>query len=153
MCASKSGFLTVISVLTIAGVAVSSFAVLCAVVSIMGGFGADLKRKILGNNAHMKIEAGAHGGFEGVDDLLTDLRLLKGVKAATPVTAGEAMASSSSNTAGTIVRGIETTSIGSVIDLVQNIEVGKFEYLDEPAKLADLPPDEAIGAVYRGRAS
>ena len=53
--ASKSGFLTVISFLSIAGVGVSSFA-LCAVVSIMGGFGADLKRKILGNNAHIRIE-------------------------------------------------------------------------------------------------
>jgi lipoprotein-releasing system permease protein len=38
----KSGFLTVISILSIAGVGVSSLA-LCAVVSIMGGFGADLK--------------------------------------------------------------------------------------------------------------
>ena len=56
----------------------------------------------------------------------------------------------SSNTAGTIVRGIETTSIGSVIDLVQNIEVGKFEYLDEPAKLADLPADEVIGISTGG---
>jgi lipoprotein-releasing system permease protein len=147
--ASKSGFLTVISGLSIAGVAVSAFA-LCAVVSIMGGFGADLKRKILGNNAHMKIEAGTHGGFEGWRDLLDEVRLVKGVQAATPVCAGEAMASSSSNTAGTIVRGVDTTSIGSVIDLVQNIEVGKFDYLDHPEKLADLPPDEVIGLTSNG---
>jgi len=147
--ASKSGFLTVISGLSIAGVAVSAFA-LCAVVSIMGGFGADLKRKILGNNAHMKIEAATHGGFEGWRDVLNDVRLVKGVKAATPVTAGEAMASSSSNTAGSIVRGVETTSIGSVIDLVQNIEVGKFDYLEHPEKLADLPPDEVIGITSNG---
>src|SRR6188768_2249925 len=53
---SKSGFLTVISVLSILGVWLSSLA-LCLVVSIMGGFGADLKRKILGNNAHIKIES------------------------------------------------------------------------------------------------
>src|SRR5262249_12715451 len=44
--ATKSGFLTVISVLSMAGVAVSSCA-LCSVTSIMGGFGHDLKRKIL----------------------------------------------------------------------------------------------------------
>src|SRR5262249_19573149 len=52
----KSGFVTVISLLSIAGVWVSSFA-LCIVVCVMGGFGSDLKRKILGNNAHVKIEA------------------------------------------------------------------------------------------------
>ena len=68
--AQKSGFLTVISLLSISGVGVSSFA-LCAVVSIMGGFGADLKHKILGNNAHVKIEAKRIGGFEHWSDCST----------------------------------------------------------------------------------
>jgi lipoprotein-releasing system permease protein len=142
--AQKSGFLTVISLLSISGVGVSSFA-LCAVVSIMGGFGADLKHKILGNNAHVKIESKRVGGFEHWRDLLDDVRLVKGVRAATPVASGEAMASSSSNTAGVILRGIDTQTIGTVIDLLQNIEVGKFAYLDDPKKLANLPPDEPIG--------
>jgi lipoprotein-releasing system permease protein len=142
--AQKSGFLTVISLLSISGVGVSSFA-LCAVVSIMGGFGADLKHKILGNNAHVKIESKRVGGFENWRDLLDDVRLVKGVRAATPVASGEAMASSSSNTAGVILRGIDTATIGTVIDLLQNIEVGKFAYLDDPKKLANLPPDEPIG--------
>ena len=142
--AQKSGFLTVISLLSISGVGVSSFA-LCAVVSIMGGFGADLKHKILGNNAHVRIEAKHIGGFEHWRDLLDDMRLAKGVRAATPVAGGEAMASSSSNTAGVNLRGIDTVTIGTVIDLLQNIEVGKFAYLDDPKKLASLPPDEPIG--------
>ncbi len=142
--AQKSGFLTVISVLSMSGVGVSSFA-LCAVVSIMGGFGADLKHKILGNNAHVKIESKRVGGFEHWRDLLDEMRLVKGVTAATPVASGEAMASSSSNTAGVILRGIDTVTIGTVIDLLQNIEVGKFAYLDEPKRLATLPPDEPIG--------
>jgi len=142
--AQKSGFLTVISLLSISGVGVSSFA-LCAVVSIMGGFGADLKHKILGNNAHVKIEAKRIGGFEHWHDLLDEMRLVKGVSAATPVAGGEAMASSSSNTAGVNLRGIDTVTIGTVIDLLQNVEVGKFAYLDDPKKLANLPPDEPIG--------
>jgi len=142
--AQKSGFLTVISILSIAGVGVSSFA-LCAVVAIMGGFGADLKHKILGNNAHIKIEAKHVGGFQHWGDLLEQVRLVKGVHAATPVAGGEAMASSSSNTAGVMLRGIDTVTIGTVIDLLQNIEVGKFAYLDDPKKLANLPPDEPIG--------
>jgi lipoprotein-releasing system permease protein len=141
--ASKSGFLTVISFLSIAGVMVSSFA-LCAVVSIMGGFGADLKRKILGNNAHVKIEAKNVGGFEYWQSLLDEVRLVKGVRAATPVASGEAMASSTSNTAGVIVRGVDTQTIATVIDLVSNIEVGRFEYLEDPIKLARLPPEEPI---------
>ena len=141
---SKSGFLTVISVLSILGVCLSSLA-LCLVVSIMGGFGADLKRKILGNNAHVKIEATDGGGFTHYRDLLDEVRKVPGVRAATPVAGGEAMASSSSNTAGVLLRGIDPKSIGTVIDLVKNIEVGRFEYLTDTKKLARLPPDEPIG--------
>jgi lipoprotein-releasing system permease protein len=147
--ASKSGFLTVISVLSIAGVMVSSFA-LCIVVSIMGGFGADLKRKILGNNAHMKIEMPNAGGFEHWLSLLDEVRLQQGVRAATPVVSGEAMASSSSNTAGVLVRGVDPVTIGTVIDLVQNIEIGKFEYLENTKVLANLPADTPIGIAADG---
>jgi lipoprotein-releasing system permease protein len=141
---SKSGFLTVISILSILGVGVSSFA-LCAVVSIMGGFGADLKRKILGNNAHIKIEARSVGGFQHWRSLLEELRLVRGVRAATPVVSGEAMASSASNTAGVIVRGVDSQTIGTVIDLLENIEIGKFAYLEDTKKLNNLPPEEPIG--------
>jgi lipoprotein-releasing system permease protein len=161
--ASKSGFLTVISILSIAGVAISSLA-LCAVVSIMGGFGADLKSKILGNNAHISIDGlNPNGDADPAtpsadappaedtgaptlpwDDLLDRVRLVPGVVAATPVMTGEAMASSQSNTAGVMIRGVETTSIGSVVDLVKNIEVGDFAYMDEPGRILEMGEDEPI---------
>jgi lipoprotein-releasing system permease protein len=142
--ASKSGFLTVISVLSILGVALSSFA-LCVVISIMGGFGADLKHKILGNHAHISLDRDNVGGFGNWDTVLEQVRLIPGVQAATPAAAGEAMASSNSNTAGVIVRGVEPETVGTVIDLVRNIEVGKFDWLKEPKLLATLPADTVIG--------
>jgi len=142
--ATKSGFLTVISVLSISGVAVSSCA-LVSVTSIMGGFGADLKRKILGNNAHITIDTQDQGGYADWDPVLQRVRLVKGVAAATPVVAGEAMVSSHTNTAGAMVRGVDPESIGNVIDLLENIEVGQFDYMLQPDKLNRLPPDEVIG--------
>ena len=141
---TKSGFLTVISVLSIVGVAVSALA-LCVVVAVMGGFGADLKRKILGNNAHVRVESKKVGGFTNWRDLADELRLVPGVKAVTPVAGGESMASSASNTAGVLLRGIDTQTIGTVIDLLANIEVGKFKYLEDTKLLANLPANEPIG--------
>ena len=140
----KSGFLTVISVLSICGVALSSCA-LSSVVSVMGGFSQDLKRKILGNNAHLVIDTVSQSPFDGYEEVLAKVRAIPGVTAATPVVHGEVMISSPSNLAGVFVRGVEPTSIGSVIELVNNIEVGKFEYLEDPEKLRHLPPDEVIG--------
>ena len=60
----KSGFLTVVSILSICAVAISSCA-LSTTVSVMGGFSQDLKRKILGNNAHIVIDT------SGVDTTAT----------------------------------------------------------------------------------
>jgi lipoprotein-releasing system permease protein len=144
--ATTSGFLTVISVLSMAGVGVSSCA-LCSVTSIMGGCGADLKRKILGNNAHIVVDAGRPDGFDDWEDKLDKVRLAIAPQrgAATPVVSGDAMGSSASNTAGVLVRGIDTDTIATVIDIKQNIEVGKFEFLDDPDTLADLPPETVIG--------
>ncbi|MFC1641696.1 FtsX-like permease family protein [Myxococcota bacterium] len=141
--AHKSGFLTAISFLCIAGVWVSSWA-LCNVVSIMGGFGADLKRKILGNNAHVMVETRDPGGFDNWRDTVDRVRITPGVFAASPVAAGEAMASSRTNTAGVRLRGIDTSTIGQVIDVFRNIEVGKAKYLEDARTLAELPEHEVI---------
>lgn len=142
--AKKSGFLTVISLLSILGVAISSFA-LCAVISIMGGFGADLKTKILHNNANVRVESPDAGGFQYWREILDEVRLIPGVVAATPVAGGEVMASSSTTTAGLQVRGIDTTSLGAVVRVPNNMEVGSFDYLDDPLKLRMLPPQTPIG--------
>jgi lipoprotein-releasing system permease protein len=140
----KSGFLTVISVLSICGVAVSACAQ-SSVVSVMGGFSQDLRRKILGNNAHIVIDTESQAAWSGSDEVLERVRAVPGVLAATPVVSGEVMVSSPSNLAGVIVRGVDPETIGSVIELVDNIEVGKFEYLEDTEKLRRLPPDEVIG--------
>lgn len=145
--ASKGGFLTVISVLSICGVAVSSCA-LCSVVSIMGGFGQDLKRKILGNNAHIAVDMPANvAGFEDSKAMLERLRKVRGVVAVTPIAGGEAMASSNASTAGAMVRGIDPDTIGDVIDLVKNIEYGRMEFLVDETKILDMPADEPAGSI------
>ncbi len=145
MRATKSGFLTVISVLSILGVGVSSCA-LCSVTSIMGGFGADLKRKILGNTAHIVVDAGP-AGFEGWKPVLDETRAAVEPMGGTvtPVVGGDAMASSATNTAGVLMRGVDPETIADVINLKQNIEIGKFEYMTDPEALLDLPADEIIG--------
>ena len=145
----KSGFLTVISVLSILGVAMSSCS-LSSVVSVMGGFSQDLKRKILGNNAHIVVDTTPGTPWENYGQALEAVRKVPGVTGATAVVHGEVMASSASNLAGVIVTGIEPNSINAVIDLQHNIEVGKLDYLVHPQALTRLPANEVIGVGPRG---
>jgi lipoprotein-releasing system permease protein len=147
--AKKSGFLTLVSVLSIFAVALGSFS-LSSAISVMGGFSADLKRKILGNNAHIVIDTTSQAAWSGYQGVLDRLRAVHGVLGVTPVAQGEVMVSSASNLAGVVVHGIDTGTIGAVIDLRKNVEApvhleNKLGYLEDPGAMRHIPADEIIG--------
>jgi lipoprotein-releasing system permease protein len=147
--AKKSGFLTLISALSILAVAIASFA-LSGAISVMGGFSADLKRKILGNNAHIVVDTTSQTAWGDYDATLAQVRSVPGVVAASPMVEGTVMVNSASNLAGVIVHGIDPATIGSVIDLRKNIEAplkveDKLAYLANPELMRHIPADEVIG--------
>jgi len=137
--AKKTGFLAASGTLSILAVAVSS-CMLISVLSVMGGFRADLKKKILGNHAHIVIDK----AFEELDDwqpLLTRTRETDGVVGATPFLQVEVMVSSLSNRAGAILRGIDPETVSEVTDLAHNLTHGKLEYLQHPERILDSSID------------
>ena len=147
--ARKSGFLTVISFLAFLGVGLGSFA-LCMTISIMGGFGNDLKHKILGNNPHVVINR-ERGGFTDWQPLLRSVRALPEVSTATPLVQGEVMITSQTNLSGVILRGIDPAQGGSAIGLRRELIRGSIEYLEDPARLNHLSPSDRRPVVGRGQ--
>ncbi len=141
--ARKSDFLTAISVLSICAVSASSCS-LVTTLSVMGGFRDDLKRKILGNHAHVVIDK-EEGGFEQWQLALDQVRRVEGVSGAAPYVAGEVMLTSASNLGGAVLRGIDPAAIDAVIELRRNLRQGRIEYLEHPERLLDLPPEETRG--------
>ena len=133
--AKKTGFLAASSTLSVLAVAVSS-CMLISVLSVMGGFRADLTKKILGNHAHIVIDQ----AFEELADwqpILEQARTTEGVIGATPYLQTEVMVSSLSNRAGAILRGIDPGSVTEVTDLATNMTHGKLEYLEHPEQILD----------------
>jgi lipoprotein-releasing system permease protein len=133
--AKKTGFLAASGTLSVLAVAVSS-CMLISVLSVMGGFRADLKKKILGNHAHIVVDR----AFEELDDwqpLLQSTRETEGVVGATPFLQVEVMVSSLSNRAGAILRGIDPETVSEVTDLAHNLTHGKLEYLQHPERILD----------------
>jgi lipoprotein-releasing system permease protein len=138
--AKKSGFLAAIAGLSILAVSVSSCA-LTTTLSVMGGFRQDLKRKILGNTAHIVLDRPGDEAFDGYAAVARSARLLSEVRGVSPYVSGEVMISSSSNLAGAVLRGIDPAHIGDVSELPQNIEktgIGSLDYLLHPEKLTRL---------------
>jgi lipoprotein-releasing system permease protein len=135
--AKKSGFLAAISFLSILAVSVSSCA-LTTTLSVMGGFRQDLKRKILGNNAHIVIDT-ADGKLPGYEALSERVRAVPGVRGVSPYLSGEVMISSASNLAGAVLRGIDVERIGEVSELPKNMRVGSLAFLKDPAQIKNEP--------------
>jgi len=128
--------LTIFTSINITGLFLAS-AAMVIVLSVMSGFENDLKRKILGNNAHVVVTRSAT-----VDEPFTDYARLRaefakvgGVVGATPYLTNEVMISSQSNLSGVVVKGIDPATVGQVTDLVKNTFAGGLEYLTDPKKL------------------
>ncbi len=133
--ARKSGFLTAISFLAFLGVGLSSFG-LCLTISVMAGFGNDLKRKILGNNAHIVVDR-ERGGFSEWRPMLERVRAMPGVTSATALVQGEVMVTSQTNLSGVILRGIDPRGGGAAENLRRELIRGRIEYLSEPVRLLE----------------
>ena len=133
--AKKALFIAANATLSILAVAVAS-SMLVTVLSVMGGFRTDLKRKILGNHAHVVVDS-EERGFPQWRPVLEHASSAPGVIAATPYLEGEVMLSSVSGRAAAIVRGIDPNTVGKVTDLKKNLTRGKLEYLIKPERLLD----------------
>jgi len=145
----KSGFLSVIGLLSILGVSFSS-CTLDTVLSVLGGFQEDLKHKIVGSNAHVVIDRPQGEGIAGYAAVLERARSLPDVLGATPLVLGEALVQSprTQNLAGVIVRGIEPSSVGSATDLAETLTNGsRVEDLDDPLRGFRAPISPRAGAA------
>ncbi len=152
---SKSGFLTVISVLVDRlGVGVSSCALLRR-----GRDDGRIRRRPEAQDprqqrAHPHREPKTAGGFQNWRELLDDVRLVPGVHAATPVVGGEAMASSADQHGGRApARRRRPVRSATVIDLVQQHRGRQVQVPRLSLELLDklMPGDEPIGRRPRRR--
>jgi len=113
----KETFISLITMLSIAGVTVGVMA-LIVVIAVMAGFESDLKNRILGVESHVVIMR--HGGsFSDYHRILGQVVNTVGVEAATPFIYTQIMLRSSSGVSGAVLRGIDPESAGRVIKVLE----------------------------------
>jgi lipoprotein-releasing system permease protein len=141
------------TLISIGGVAIGVWA-LTVVLSVMSGFEADLKHKILGHNAHGMVLTYGQGEFDNWQGTRQKVLSVKGVTGATPFLYNEVMLSAGQNLTGAILKGIDVDTVGTVTDLPRNIEEGKLEWLLHPEAVPHgaRPPDEPPEAAQSRKA-
>jgi lipoprotein-releasing system permease protein len=122
------------TLISIGGVAIGVWA-LTVVLSVMSGFEADLKRKILGQTADgMLLTYGQNELTEwhGVRDRVLKV---KGVTGVTPILYNEVMLSAGQNLTGAVLKAIDVPTVGTVTQLPRSIEEGKLAWLQDASKI------------------
>ena len=124
----KQAFISIITVISIAGVMVGVMA-LIVVLSVMNGFRADLMSKILGVNSHLLVLSYG-GALKDYDKVSEKIRDIDGIIATTPFIYNQVMVNSLGNVSGADLRGLETQSAPKVIGIEPMIKGGSLSSLD-----------------------
>ncbi|NNG00653.1 MAG: lipoprotein-releasing ABC transporter permease subunit [Desulfobacteraceae bacterium] len=105
----KQSFISLITVLSIAGVAIGVMA-LIIVIAVMAGFETDLKSRILGVEPHLVIEK-KQGKFIDGDNVKEKVSAVSGVKSASAFISAQVMLRSDSRLSGALVHGVQPNAI------------------------------------------
>ena len=117
----KERFISLITLLSIAGVTVGVMA-LIVVIAVMTGFEADLKSRILGGQSHVIVLR--HGGeFSDYPQVMQAVEKVNGVIASTPFIYTQGMLRSKNGLSGAVIRGIDPATAGRVITTLKKIEL------------------------------
>src|SRR5262245_40019087 len=128
MSRKHNAFLSLITVISIVGVALST-AALCVVLSVVSGFESDFQRKILGNNSPL-ILFKTSGPITEVEKVVKQVESVEGVTAASPFLYSEVLLhGESGRSAGVVLYGIDPHKIGKVTSLAKDMVAGSLSHL------------------------
>ncbi|MCK4767328.1 MAG: lipoprotein-releasing ABC transporter permease subunit [Desulfobacula sp.] len=131
----KEGFISLITFLSVAGVAVGVMA-LVVVIAVMSGAETDFRKRILGLEPHILI-MNYSGKFDTYSHILTELDQREQIREASPILFAQAMIRSSHSFSGVMIRGIDPEKGFSLVKGFNTEQLKKA--LCKGIKNGDLP--------------
>ncbi len=131
----KDTFISVIALLTLAGVAIGVMT-LIVVMSVMNGFRGELLDKIIGLNGHFTAYP-IERQFTDFNEVAAELEKIPGVTHAIPYVEGQVLAGGASgDSTGVVVRGVDSASIQRMPLLYNGNELGGWDEWDTSGGVA-----------------
>ncbi len=117
----KNRFVSLITVISVAGVSVGVIA-LIVVMGVMTGFDIELRNTLIGNRAHLTVYPNNGGEFEDFEKVIREVRALcPEVVGAGPIIQIEALLKRGPNTTGAVLLGVDPVLERDVTDLEKNL--------------------------------
>jgi len=129
----KTGFISIISLISIAGISLG-VAALIIVLSLMNGFTKELRTRLVGMDGHIWVSKPMEDGMDDYEEVMSELKKIKGVLGVSPFCTIETVAHDRGRRyyAPAKVRGIDVSTVDEVSDIKKYIISGSL----------DLGPDE-----------
>ena len=124
----KTGFISLITYISIGGVMVG-VAALIIVLSVMNGFEQEVRTRIVGTDAHIRLTTFYNRGISDYEAIRSQVEHLDHVVAVSPFIYWETMLSSGQNAAGARIIGADSATVSLVTDLEKNMIHGQPSFI------------------------
>jgi lipoprotein-releasing system permease protein len=121
----KTGFISLISHISIAGVTIG-VAALIIVLSVMNGFESEVRSRFIGVDAHVKVRTFHDKGVKEHEKIMQQIKDTPHIAGMTPYVHKKGLIRSKSETTGMIIRGIDPGTVNNVTDVKNNINYGEL---------------------------
>jgi lipoprotein-releasing system permease protein len=135
----RTGFISLITFVSIIGVVIGVTA-LILVLSVMNGFEEEVRSKLIGTDAHVRLRKFFNKSITEIDSVLTIIQKYPQVVGASPTIFKEGMIKSRQGQEATFIHAIDLKTVDSISDIREKIRLGSL----------DFSPREINGRSYPG---
>jgi len=134
----RTGFISIITYVSIAGVMIGVTA-LILVLSVMNGFEEEVRSKLIGADAHIRLRRYFNKPITEKDRVLEIVRATKRVTGATATIFEEGIIRSKQGQRPTYIKAVDLSTINSVLELKDKMEYGEFDFKETEINGKKLP--------------
>ena len=121
----KQAFISVITLISVAGIAIGVAALVIAI-ALITGFQGDVQEKILGATSHVMVSDLGGRGLEGYEEMAGKIRAIPGVESVSPVVYNTVLITGIGETSGALVKGIDFERERPGSPWLQRLEAGEI---------------------------
>ncbi len=136
----KQTFISINTFISVTGVMLGVMAMM-VVLAVMTGFSTDIKSKILGMNAHLRVIS-LGGKLKQCEETIKKIETVDGVLAAAPFIHSQVMLRFGSHVSGAILKGVDPLRAGQVLDMEKNMKDSQLQAL---ASVAQAHEEASVG--------
>ncbi len=119
----KQAFISVITSISVVGIAIGVAALVIAI-ALITGFQGDVQDKILGATSHVMVSDLGGQGLEGYEEMAGTIRAIPGVESATPVVYSTVLVTGLGESSGALVKGLDFERERPGSPWLQRLEAG-----------------------------